>query len=534
MSKISDYLRRHLTGEVSTDSNIQQAMSHDGSIFEITPQITVFPRTTNDIRKVMRFAWRLAERGQVLPLTARGGGTSATGSAIGSGATLLFGTYMSHILELDIKSQMVRVQPGLNYSALEEAMATHGLTLPVQPSNSKVATIGGALASNAIGAKSVKYGELRDWTDRLEVVLSNGEIIQTERLSKRELSAKKGLQTMEGEIYRALDALIDDNAELLENANNLPYAINLVKDKDGSFDLTPLVIGSEGTLGMITQAIFRLTPRFDEVELIAAALADEQDLVDLTDKILELEPSEFEFIDGKTLKLISEKNGGTPWEVVSKKLPSSMIFVEFDDKKRERKIKKAAKILSEAGVRDAKIASDFEDQEVLRSAYHSVSYITNFNERGDSALPLGADISVDPTSVENLVDGLKKLLKRNHLKGGIWGHLGMGNISVWPVINLANLGQRQAVFKFMNEVRALVREIGGSTGNINSGRLGSPFTENQYGADIAKIIKDIKTIFDPYNTLNPGVKTGLSQNDLVADMRKEYNRLQFAEFNLRD
>jgi FAD/FMN-containing dehydrogenase len=535
MSKISEYLQQHITGEIATDPATRLAFSRDNSILELTPQIVVYPRTTNDVRKVTRFAWRLAERGQVLPLTARGGGTSTTGSAITSGTVLAFAAHMSRILELDVKSRMVRVQPGLNMAALSEAMATQGLFLPVAPDDQKAATVGGALAANVTSAKSVKYGSLRDWVDRVEVVLANGEIIQTERLSKRDLSAKKGLQTMEGEVYRALDTLIDENTETIDSLGaNATFGINLVKESDGSFDLTPLMIGSEGSLGIITQSILRLEPRPDEVELIAAAITHEQDLAELTLQILELEPSELEFIDGDTLKLIEQKGGGSPWRKITQKRPASLIFVEFDDKHRSKKTKKLAKLLSAAGVADAIIASSFEDQELLRSVHASVATITNFSERGVTSLPIAQDLSVEPARVAETVAYIKKILVTNHLEGGIWGSLGAGLINVRPLLNLASLGQRQAIFKFMDKIQELAVKLNGlSSGGFDDGRLHAPFIGNGYDEDTVKLFQQLKLIFDPFSTLNPGVKLGLSQDDLVKMLRQDYEQARFSQFNLR-
>ncbi|MCL2038210.1 FAD-binding oxidoreductase [Candidatus Saccharibacteria bacterium] len=534
MSKISDYLRQHLTGEVSTEPNVRRALARDGSVFELAPQLAIYPRTTNDVRKVMRFAWRLAERGQVLPITARGGGTSTTGAVISSGAILSFTSHMASILELDVRSNMVRVQPGVSITSLNEAMATHGLFFPVEPSNARVATVGGALASNASGVKATKYGSIRNWTDRLEVVLANGEIIQTERLTKQQLSRKKGLQTMEGEIYRSLDALIDDYSEKLSGLDsNAPFPLHQVKAKDGSFNLMPLIVGSEGTLGIITQAILKLESRPDDVSLIAAAIPNGIDVAGLTDQLKELEPSQLDFIDGETLKLIEAKDGGTPWQVVSKTRPATLIFIEFDDKHRAKKVKKVAKILTEAGVADAEIADTFEDQEALRAVNHSVSVITNFADQHAAALPISGGLMVTPNQVPELVDRIKKVLTKNHVAAGIWGSLGAGRVDVWPLLNLANLGQRQALFKLTREIRTLVEEMGGSILiETGGGRMGAAFTEDFYGAEIAATFVKVKKIFDPFSTLNSGVKTGTTQAELVKILRKNYDRARFAELNL--
>jgi FAD/FMN-containing dehydrogenase len=541
MSKIADYLRGKLTGEISIDPAVRADFSRDGSILEATPQLVIFPRTTNDVRKVARFTWRLAERGQVLPITARGCGTDTTGAAIGRGAIMSFPAHMSRILELDVKSQAVRVQPGLNFAALQEAMATHGLFVPATGGDFKVSTIGGALASNVAGTKSVKYGSLRDWTDRLEVVLANGEVIQTGRLSKHELNAKKGLQTMEGEIYRGLDALIDENVEAIAEfgskaaLNAGGYAIDLVKNDDGSFDLTPLFVGSQGTLGLIVQAIIKLATRPDEVSLIAAAITPEQDLAALTEQLLALEPSELEFIDGDTLKLIEKKGGGAPWKLVSNKLPETMLFIEFDDKHHARKVKKAAKILDAAAVVDAQIANAWEDQESLRSIHHSVATITNYSERGVAALPIAPDLAVMPAQVPELVSIVKKLLHRNHVEGGVWGHLGSGIVSVRPLLNLANLGQRQTVFKLLGELLEAVNSLNGAmSGEFGGGRLLAPAAEGQYGTKMTEIFTKLKAICDPYNAFNPGVIIGTTRDDLLNMLRQDYREDRFPELNLRD
>lgn len=539
MSKIADYLRERLTGEVSAEPAVRKRFATDGSVLQIAPQIVVYPRTTNDVRKLARFTWRLAERGQVLPIVPRGSGTDTTGAAIGSGAAVVFPAHMARILELDIKSQMVRVQPGLNLATLQEAMATHGLFLPPVPSDFKASTVGGALGCNAAGTKSIKYGTLRDWTDRLEIVLANGEIIQTGRISKHELNAKKGLQTMEGEIYRSLDNLIEDNQELIQklDESNTPnasgYALELVKAKDGSFDLTQLVIGSQGTLGVIVQAILKLTNRPTEVSMMAAAITGEQDLPTLTEDLLQLEPSELEFIDGGTLELIEQLGGGTPWKTVTDVKPVAMVFIEFDDRNRARKVKKAAKLLESAGVLDARVATEWEDQESLRSIHHSVSTITNYSHQGTSALPLAPDIAVEPSKVPLLVEKVRGLLRHHHIEGGVWGHLGTGVISVRPLINLANLGQRQIVFKLISELAEAAADLGGSlTGEFGEGRMASMATDDQNGQELTDLFVKVKQIFDPYGTLNPGVKSGSDQQTLLAHLRQEYNQ-SGAEFNLR-
>lgn len=540
MSKISDYLNQHLVGEVAGDNNTRLQYSTDGSILSQVPHLVVYPRVADDVRKIARFVWRLAERGQAMPLTARGNGTDPTGAAISRGIIMSFPAHMSNIMEFDLKSRLVRVQSGITIDELNQAVSTHGLTLPIAGGMSRVTTIGAALATNTPGRQFAKYGSMRNWVGQLEVVLSNGEIIQTGRINRRELNDKKGLQTLEGEIYRSIDNLIDDNPDIIRaiaSGSTLDaggYAIDQVKDKDGNFDLTPLFIGSQGTLGIITQSILQLDNMSNETSMIAAAIDGDLDSSDLINRLLDLEPSALEFIDGNTLKLIRKISGYEPWNIVTTSLPDSMLFIEFDDRHQAKRIRRAAKILDSVGVAEAKIATDPADVELVRALYDSVSVITNYSNAGTRAIPLATDLAVSPELVLDAVRSLDAALAREHVEAGVWGNLGSGLISVRPLINLANLGQRQSVLRIMEILMRLVTKFEGSISGCNgAGRLLTPISTRHYDKDTAELFHKIKKIFDPYNILNTGVGENTSRDDLANMMRKDYNDDRFIQYNLR-
>ena len=541
MSKITNYLNEHLAGDVIANDNTLRQFSTDGSVLSLTPNLVVHPRVTDDVRKIARFTWRLAERGQVLPLTARGNGTDPTGAAIGRGTILSFPAHMSQIVEFDLKYRMVRVQPGIRLDALNQAVETHGLRLPIDGGNSSVMTVGGALATNLPGRQFAKYGCIRDWVDKLEVVLANGEIIQTGRIGRRELSEKKGLQTLEGEIYRAIDSLIDDNPDVvaaLAGGSSLDascYGLDMVRDENGGFDLTPLFLGSQGTLGIITQVILKLVEMPESDSMIVAALDGDENMSDLTNRMLELEPAALEFIDGDTLSLIHEITGCQPWHQVTKSLPYALMFIEFDDKHNNRKLKKAAKIMESVGIVDAKIAIEASDVESMMTVYDSVAAITNHNDNGAAAVPLVTDLAVSPENAFDVVNKIREALKRNHIQAGVWGNLGSGLITVRPVINLANLGQRQVVFRLMDQLDEIATKYDGSlTGCAGSGRLLMPWTRTQHDKETAEVMTAIKKIFDPYNVLNTGVDNdSLSREDVLAMLRQDYRQDRFAQYNLR-
>lgn len=541
MSKITNYLNEHMAGDVVADDNVRHQFSTDGSVLSLTPSLIVHPRVVDDVRKVARFTWRLAERGQVLPLTARGNGTDPTGAAIGRGTILSFPAHMAQIMEFDLKYRMVRVQPGITLEALSQAVVTQGMRLPVDGGNSRVATVGGAIANNLPGRQFAKYGSMRDWVDKLEVVLANGEIIQTGKLSRRELSEKKGLQTLEGEIYRSIDSLIEDNPDIVSALADSPsldascYALDLVRGDDGSFDLTPLFLGSQGTLGIVTQAILRLVDLPSEDAIIVAALTGDENLSDLTNRLLELEPTALEFIDGETLSLTRELTGYSSWGRVTKSLPYALLFIEFDGKHVNRNLRRAGKIMESVGIMEAMIATDPADIESAMTIYDSVASITNHNDSGAAAIPLSTDLAVPSENVFDAADEIRKALEHNHVQGGVWGNLGSGLISVRPIVNLANLGQRQIVFRLMDRLAEIVDHYDGSlTGCNGSGRLLTPWTRAQHDKETAEVMASVKKIFDPYHILNTDVQSDkLTRNEVLAMLRQDYRQGRFVQYNLR-
>src|SRR3989344_5399507 len=274
MSKVAHYLQEHLVGEVMTGADARRYFATDTSIFSIPPAIVVYPRNENDVRKTARFSWQLAERGRIIPITARGLGTDQSGAALGSGIMLVFPAHMHSILDLNGKSGEVSVEPGINYGKLQQALHYHYRFLPPYPASLEYSTVGGAIANNAGGERSIKYGSTRNFVKQLRVVLANGEVIEAGPLNKRELNKKLGLNSMEGEIYRQLDTLIEENHELIQKSvlpvskNSAGYALSEVKRKDGSFNLAPLLVGSQGTLVIVTEATLRTEPHSANSPLI--------------------------------------------------------------------------------------------------------------------------------------------------------------------------------------------------------------------------------------------------------------------------
>lgn len=541
MNKVASYLQSHLSGEALDNPVARKYFSTDASILEVMPSLIVYPRSSNDIRKVARFSWQLAEKGHIMPITARGSGTDQTGAAIGKGIILVFPAHLNKILELDTQQKLVRVQPGVNFKSLQETLNTHGLFLPPYPASYNYSTIGGAIANNSAGEKSLKYGPMTEWVDKLEVVLANGELIQTGRINKKAVEKKKGLATLEGEIYRVIDGLLNEYGEpldayydnLLVSKDSVGYDLRDIKRRDGSIDLTPLFVGSQGTLGIITEAILRVTPHNPHTTLLVAALDDLDAAAGVVEKLRASNPSAIEMIDRNLINFTEkEQHVVFPEDLVDPaQKPAMILFVEFDDERRtrEKKVKRAEREFRK--LTDKVVVSyDVEEQQKLWALRHLTAAVVNYNHDGKVAVPVIEDASVPHERLIDLMYEIEKLFEAHHLSLAVWGHAGDANIHVHPLLDLSKLTDRQSVLKLMNDYYKKVIELGGSiAGENNDGRLRAPFVRMQVGDELVELFEKLKAGFDPHGILNPGVKTGTDVKQLVSMMRKEYSIVHLAD-----
>ncbi len=528
MSKIGQYLQEHLSGEVLDSMEIRQQLSRDASVLSIVPLLAVYPRSELDVRKTTRFCWQLAERGRHLPITARGGGTSTTGAALGSGIVMVTTAHMNKILSLDPKKKKVVLEPGMSFDKLQQTLYTHGLFLPVAPSLGAYATVGGSLANNVSGKRSVKYGNLGNYVKSLKVVLSNGETIETGPLNKRELSHKMGLSSFEGHIYRTLDALLEENTGLIAKLpSGAGYNLGSVRAKDGC-DLTPLFLGSQGSLGIIVEASLSLAEHNPEVAMAMLSLEKYDDLAQVLPSLLSLKPSMLDMLSGTALSAVSRVS---PQKLSASAVPASCalhLFIEFDDAKasaRKENIKKLSKLAERAGAY-MMVANDFDDRQKIHSIRQSVATILMMPDGQARALPLGEDIQVPPENLANFIQEAESAFKASNMAAPMWGHAGSGIVRFYPQLDIAQVGDRQKFFKLMDALFASALKHGGALSASSEGRVKAPHTRRFYGDDFYKLTTKVKSIFDPHKILNPGVKT-LSSDELLPLLRSDYSLAHF-------
>ncbi|HEU5004516.1 MAG TPA: FAD-binding oxidoreductase [Candidatus Saccharimonadales bacterium] len=532
MSKVAQYLQEHLTGEVTVSPEARRHFAYDASILRMAPAMVVYPRTEDDVRKTARFSWQLAERERGLPITARGGGSDTSGAAIGGGILLAMTAHMNRILALDPKKEFVTVEPGVSYDKLQQTLYTHGLFLPVYPASASYATLGGGIANNAVGEKSVKYGDTLRFVQNLRVVLANGEIIETGPLSKRELNRKMGQSNFEGEVYRALDKLLEENASPISNYASQKqtqyvsagYNLDKVKTKDG-FNLTPLFVGSQGSLGIITEASLKVVSHTPTTTLAMVSLNNLNDFADMLPEILNLKPSLLDMVNKQALEQVSKINPSQLHNALGLTSAAIHLFIEFDehrDGQQKKDAKNLIKLVDKYGGY-CKVADTPEEQQSIWKVRHSVSSLVNHVYGPRRAVPVAEDIAVPIDRLVDFMRAAEKVYVQADQPAAIWGQAGSGIVRMHPILDLAQVGDRQKLFKIQDTLYAAALKAGGSiSAGAGDGRVRAPYLRAALGDDMYKLILTTKRIFDPHNLLNPGVKTANTEQ-VRAIMRSDYS-----------
>ena len=524
-------------GEMDDSEATRAFYSHDASLFELVPEMVVFPLDANDVAILVGFVSANKKKYPNLSITGRGAGTCMAGGAINQSIIVDFTKHINKLISVNEKEAVT--QPGVFYRDFEKETLKHNALMPSYPASRDLASVGGMVNNNSGGEKSLEYGKVQDFINQLKVVLADGKEHVLKPLSYKDLQKKMAEDTFEGRLYKKLYDLIEANYDVIKKAkptvskNSMGYNLWDVWDRETKiFDITKVVVGSEGTLGMLTEANYRLVPTRPHSGLLVLFLKDLDDLGELIPKVLESKPATFESFDDQTL-FLSIKFMPSFLKLLGPKrfinllitlipdglqlirgIPKLILMVEFNGQTEEEVRGKIKSLHRELKKHAAKyeINGFEEDATEGKSEKFWVMRRQSFNllrskVKDKHTAPFIDDLIVRPEHMPEFLPQLREIIKKYDLFATIAGHMGDGNFHIIPLMKLEDKKDRDKILPAMKEVDELVLKFGGSlSGEHNDGMVRGPWLSEQFGTQVVELFKEVKTIFDPDKIFNPHKK----------------------------
>ena len=540
---LAEQLRALLHGEVYDDAAARISVSHDASIFEIKPRLVIAPRDTGDIQRLVSVI--LSKFGE-LSITPRSGATDMTGGPLTESVVLDIAKHFNRTISVSNDGRAI-VQPGVFYRDFEKETLKKGWLLPSYPASRDICTIGGMVANNSGGEKSLTYGKTIEYIQSLVVVLADGNQYELAPLSRSELDKKIRQNDFEGDLYRRLFKLFSERQKEISESrprvskNSAGYQIWDVWDGK-TFNLAKLFVGSQGTLGIITEIKLRLIRPPHHRRMLVVFINDVKDLPNVVKHILPYRPESLEMYDDKTIKLALRflpefvKLSGAKnlfslaikflpefWMALTGGIPSLVLLAEFAGEASpdvERRLLSANYDLAKINLK-TRIARSDSDRRKYWAIRHESFNLLRHKLRGIQTIPFIDDLIVPPEKLGEFLIQLQHMLEPYKITYSLSGHAGEGNIHVIPLMKLNDPDTKRIINELAPKVYDLVVSFGGSiTAEHNDGLIRGSFLNKMYSPEIMQIFKEIKNIFDPKNIFNPGKKINASWDYAMAHLRK--------------
>ncbi len=508
---LRDDLEAHLEGEVRFDEIARALYSTDASVYRIEPLGVAIVRSRDDVVHAITCAGRHGAS-----ITPRGGGTSQAGQAIGAGLQLDTSKYFNRLLEVNVEERWARVEPGIVLDELNAQLAVHGLRFAPDISTANRATIGGMISNNSSGARSVIYGKTIDHVLDLHVALSDGGIAHLRPLGAAELEQACDGDALEAGCYRAvrdqagaLAAEIDRRyPKILRRVGG--YNLDAFVDRTRPFNLAKLIVGSEGTLGIVVEARLNLVPLPQAKAVLTIEFDHLLDALGATPDILEHRPSAVEVMDRAILDHARENPLlDAMRRAVLHGDPGALLCVELHDDDAgalaSRLERLEATVAAQDGVQHTTRAVSAADQARIWQLRQS-SLGLSMAMKGDAkSISFVEDTAVAPEQLRDYIERFLALVERHGTTAGVYAHASVGCLHVRPVVNLKT-GQGVRQFEAIaNDIADLVLEYGGAlSGEHGDGLVRGPFVEKMFGSAIYDAFRTIKRTFDPDGLFNPG------------------------------
>lgn len=520
MGKITRYLNQLIVGNVFDSAEILEAYATDQSALRIKPKFVAFPESTDDIRKLMRFFDQIAAKEIPVSVTPRGSGTDEGGADLSSG--LVISTErLNKMLEIDPRERLVRVQAGITLKELNTALSVSGLMIPIAGHDN--ATIGGLIAGAPVDENAGKYGGIRQFVRRAEVVLASGEVLQTSKLGRYLLAKKVTENNPEGELYKKIvhllktreKTLTEMRQEVQHSQSGYP-AISKMSYRE-TIDLLPLFFGSQGTLGIVSEVILKAVPLTSRPSRVVATFKRVDQALEFARKVRNLAPRAVNLYD---LRIIQEahKSGKNLDGVIRKLEGGFVVFVSFDERASgalkkvtamQRELPRTAKFVLESS-KNAPILDEFEN-----------ALTTYLNApKNSERVPILTDFYLPLHSVSNFLEDLALLEQKTGLELALFGSTATSVYSLRPEMRLEDEKYSQQLASLLRAgAYAVERQGGDFTGGTPEGRVKAAVTNPALRPEFREVYEELKDIFDPHHILNPDVKLGANSKFTLTHLR---------------
>ena len=502
-------LAKRVSGEVRFDAFSRVLYSTDASIYQMEPVGVVVPDSVDDVLAVMEVA-----AGNGVPVLPRAGGTSLAGQTVNHAIVMDFSKRLNRVLEVNPEERWARVQPGIVLDQLNKHLAPFNLHYAPDPTTTSRACVGGGIGNNTCGAHSVIYGKTLDHVKELSVVLSDGSPSHFRPLDSRELDAKLEGTGLESDIYRGVRRLARDNADEIDA--RYPKIMRRVSGynldefvSDLGFNMARMVVGSEGTLCVVTEAKVNLEPRPTMTSLALLHFSGIVEAGEATPRVLEHGPSSVEVVDKMVLDRSRKSLGGSLNLSLIEGDPGAVLMVEFyGESEAELKGKMDALQQDMARRRMGYACVNVLDKAGQAAAWNlrKAGLGLLMSITGDAKpFPYVEDTAVDPERLGEFVGRFDEVVRNHNTTAAYYGHASVGCLHVRPLVSLKGPEGIARMEAIADEISDLVKEFGGSlSGEHGDGIVRGVWTEKMFGPRLYQAFRDVKRTFDPQGIMNPG------------------------------
>jgi FAD/FMN-containing dehydrogenase len=536
MEPLFNNLRRVFKGGILTHREDRIEHSHDASIYEVIPQAVLVPKDSQDIQHLVSFVTTHKTDFPTLSITTRSAGTDMSGASIGNSLVLSMTKYFSHIEGLS--GNILHTQPGVFIRDIDPLLESHGLMLGSAPASRAIATIGGMVGNNSGGEQSLRFGNTERSVRELKVVFADGKEYTVKPLTKKQLDLKMKQDTYEGALYTEVYQLIETHYDLIHNArpkvnkNSMGYNLWSVWDHEtGIFDMTRLITGSQGTLGIITDIKIEAVPKAPHTGLLLAYLSSFKQLGEIIPLVMQYKPATFEGFDDITFTLgikhfrslsrqlgVKEMLKQQAWLLGSVMrfkghLPNILLMIEFEGQTKEEVYKKISRLHD--ALKKFHLRMDIEGDEAASAPFWRIRRaslsLLRTRVHDKYASPFIDDVTVQPKYLPLFLPKLRRIIRKYKLPATLSGHFGDGNFHIVPLLDIKSRADQLKLEPVMREIIPLVLQYGGTmAGEHNDGMVRGPWLPAVFGEDMFTLFRATKEIFDPYYIFNPHKKTDAS------------------------